>query len=304
MQELLSQLASYGYPARIVPITHLDDLQEEFEGRLRQGLIDPELSQTYLAGIAFSPPSSLPEARSIIVVAVPQPQVRVTFAWDGEAVPAIVPPTYPEREMDMRVAALLKEVLETAGYGVAEAVLPKKLLAVRSGLATYGKNNITYIPGLGSFYGLVTAYSDMPAPDDPWQEAQMMDGCENCSACRSHCPTGAIAVDRFLLHAERCISFHNEKPAAVSFPEWMDASWHNCLVGCLHCQRVCPANRDVWTWVEEGVAFSRGETAMLLMGLPFDQLPAATNEKLERVNLDAYADVLPRNLNALLRQGG
>jgi epoxyqueuosine reductase len=82
----------------------------------------------------------------------------------------------------------------------------------------------------------------------------------------------------------------------------MDPSWHNCLVGCLLCQRVCPENRDVRHWVEEGAEFSRSETAMLLMGIPFDELPAATAEKLERVNLDAYAEVLPRNLNALVRQ--
>jgi epoxyqueuosine reductase len=304
MEELLTQLRNQGYQARVVSIRHLGDLQEAFEGPLRQGLIDPELYQAYLADTSFSPPSSLPEARSMIVVAVPQPQTRITFARDGEPVPATVPPTYPERKMDMRVLELLRRILEPVGYRVAQAVLPKKLLAVRSGLAAYGKNNITYIPGLGSFFGLVAVYSDVPALDDHWQEPQMMEGCENCSACRNHCPTGAIAADRFLLHAERCISFHNEKPGAVPFPAWMETSWHNCLVGCLHCQRLCPANRDVWRWVEDGAAFSQEETALLLQGHPFDQLPAAIVEKLELLNLDRYAEVLPRNLNALLRERG
>jgi epoxyqueuosine reductase len=302
VKELLRKLMEVGYQARVVSTDHLAELQEEFEGRLRQGLIDPELHQTYLAGISFSPPSDLLEARSIIVVTVPQPRTRITFAWDGEPVTATVPPTYPERQMDSRVHAQLRRILEPAGYGVVEAVLPKKLLAVRTGLAVYGRNNITYVPGLGSFFGLVTAYSDVPVLNDHWQEAQMLERCENCFACRKHCPTGAIAADRFLLHAERCISFHNEKPSTVPFPTWLAPSWHNCLVGCLHCQKVCPENREVWKRVEDGVTFSRGETAMLLMGLPLDQLPAATVEKLERVNLDAYAEVLSRNLNALLRQ--
>ena len=130
----------------------------------------------------------------------------------------------------------------------------------------------------------------------------MLESCQNCSACLRHCPVGAITAERFLLHAERCITFHNEKPVDVPFPAWMDPAWHNCLVGCLHCQRVCPENREVWPWVEEGAEFSQEETALLLEGLPFDQLPAATAEKLERLDLDAFVDILPRNLNALLRQ--
>lgn len=130
----------------------------------------------------------------------------------------------------------------------------------------------------------------------------MLERCRDCSACRRHCPTGAIAPDRFLLHAERCITFHNEKPADVPFPAWMDSAWHNCLVGCLHCQRVCPENRTVWSWVEEGAEFSREETAMFLEGTPFDQIPADTADKLELLDLDGFIELFPRNLGALLYQ--
>jgi epoxyqueuosine reductase len=129
-----------------------------------------------------------------------------------------------------------------------------------------------------------------------------MERCQQCTACLQFCPSGAICADRFLLHAERCISFHNEKPGAVPFPEWIDPSWHNCLVGCLHCQRVCPENKLVRHQVEGKEAFSHEETSVLLEGVPFDQLPALTVERLRRANLDAYADPLPRNLGALLRK--
>jgi epoxyqueuosine reductase len=183
---------------------------------------------------------------------------------------------------------------------VAKAILPKKLLAVRSGLAAYGKNNITYVPEMGSFHGLVAAYSDLPAPEDNWRPAQMLEACQKCSACLRHCPTDAITSDRFLLHAERCITYHNEKPSEVPFPAWMDPFWHNCLVGCLHCQRVCPQNREMWQWVQDGAEFSQEETALLLEGIPFDQLPPAVADKLERLEMDSYAQVLSRNLNALL----
>jgi epoxyqueuosine reductase len=301
MEELFSQLEERGYKGRVVAIQHLGGLQEEIEGRYREGLFDQELYQTYLAAFTFCPPDSLPEARSIIVVAVPQPQTGVTFTWNGERVRFIMPPTYFEQGTENRVRELLARLLKPAGYRVAEAVLPKKLLAARSGLAAYGKNNISYVPGMGSFYGLVVVYSDLPAQEDHWREPQMMESCRNCSACLRHCPVGAITSERFLLRAERCITFHNEKPGDVPFPAWIDPSWHNCLIGCLHCQRVCPQNREFLHWVEERVEFSQEETALLLQGVALDQLPPATVKKLEQSDVIKLLDVLPRNLGVLLK---
>lgn len=302
--KLFSQLTEQGYQGRIVSIEHLADLHAEIDGRHKQGVLDPELYETYLSEFAFRPPDTLPEAKSIIVVAAPQPRVRVTFGWDGGPVHTDIPPTYGERKKDRHFRELLAQVLEPAGYRIAKARLPKKLLATRCGLAAYGKNNITYVSGLGSFHGLVAVYSDVPVSEDHWQEPKMMERCENCSACQRHCPAGAIAAYRFLLHAERCITFHNEKPVDVPFPAWLDPAWHNCLVGCLHCQRVCPENREVWPWVEEGAEFSAEETALLLEGHPFDQLPEGTAEKLERLDIEWHTKLLPRNLKALLDQRG
>ena len=296
------QLTEMGIQGRMVPIEHLADLREEIEGRYQQGMLDPELYELYLAEFDFWLPDTLPEARSILVLAVPQPRVRVTFGWNGGAVQADIPPTYGEDKKDRRVRELLARILAPAGARIVEAHLPKKLLATRCGLAAYGQNNITYVPGLGSFYGLVVVYSDLPVQEDPWQEPSMMERCETCSACLRHCPTGAIARYRFLLHAERCLTFHNEKPAGVPFPAWLDPAWHNCLVGCLHCQRVCPENRAVWPWVEEGARFLPEETALLLEGCPADRLPEGTAQKLERLDVEGLQDLLPRNLKALLDQ--
>ena len=300
-RELLRQLNERGYKGTIVPIQHLRDLQEEIEGQRRQRLLDEELYQEYLAAFSFSPPESLPQARSLIVVAVPQPQIQATFTWNAGPLRLIVPPTYlAAQQVDNQVKGLLAETLRQEGYQVALAVVPKKLLAVRSGLGAYGKNNICYVDGMGSFHRLVALYSDLPCPEDNWQKLRMMESCQNCSACLHHCPAGAITSERFLLHAERCITFHNEKPTDVPFRAWMDPSWHNCLVGCMTCQRVCPQNQDVLDWVEEGPEFSREETTMLLHGDTLDQLPAATAEKLERSDMVTLLDVLPRNLGIFL----
>jgi epoxyqueuosine reductase len=88
----------------------------------------------------------------------------------------------------------------------------------------------------------------------------------------------------------------------LPFPEWLDPSWHNCLMGCLHCQRVCPENKNVVEWIEEGAEFSSEETALLLEGVPLCQLPAATVEKMEQTDLVSIMYALPRNLEVLLKR--
>jgi len=301
--KLLQALEERGYRGRVVSIQRLHDLQEGIETHYREGLLDETFFRNYLSDFVFSPPDSLPEARSLIVVAVPDPQIRFTFTWNGKQMSIIVPPTYlHSRRTDKQVEDALAEILEPEGYRVAQAMLPKKLLAVRSSLAAYGKNNITYVPGMGSFHRLVAFYSNLPCPQDDWQESRMMERCQSCSACLRNCPTGAITTERFLLRAERCISLHNEEPGEIPFPAWLDASWHNCLVGCLHCQSICPESKDFLEWVEEGAEFSAEETALLVEGVPLAQLPAAMIRKLEQSDLADMLDILPRNLKVLLER--
>jgi epoxyqueuosine reductase len=303
--KLIHQLEERGYRGRVVSVQRFHDLQRGIETPHREGLLDAAFYQERLTEFVFKPPENLPEARSLIVVAAGQPQIRFTFTWDGKRIPLIVPPTYLHwRESDKQVEDVLAEILEPGGYRVAQAALPKKLLAVCSGLAAYGKNNIAYIAGMGSFHRLAAFYSDLPCQQDSWQEPNMMERCQRCSACLRKCPTGAITSERFLLRAERCITFHNEEPCDVPFPEWLDPAWHNCLVGCLHCQRVCPENKDFLPWVEEGAEFSSEETALLVEGVLLDQLPVPTVEKLERWDLVDLLDVIPRNLKVVFERIG
>jgi epoxyqueuosine reductase len=81
----------------------------------------------------------------------------------------------------------------------------------------------------------------------------------------------------------------------------VDPAWHNCLVGCMLCQRVCPENKEVLGWVEEGAEFSQEETALLLEGVPPSQLPDLLMEKLARWDLVDLLDILPRNLGVFQR---
>jgi hypothetical protein len=52
-------------------------------------------------------------------------------------------------------------------------------------------------------------------------------------------------------------------------------------------------------WIEEKEEFSQKETALLLEGVPRDQLPVATTRKLENLDLLEDIDRPPRNLGVL-----
>ncbi|MEE9378294.1 MAG: hypothetical protein V3V33_09695 [Candidatus Lokiarchaeia archaeon] len=79
----------------------------------------------------------------------------------------LIPPTYLYGlKVINEMIEFLTEILKPGEYNVAYARLPQKTLAVRSGLAEYGRNNITYIPGMGSFHRLTTLYSDFPTEED------------------------------------------------------------------------------------------------------------------------------------------
>jgi epoxyqueuosine reductase len=301
--EMFVRLRERGYQARMVPISQLQLLKKEINSLRNCGLLESEFYQHRLAWFNFQVPEDLPEAQSLIVVAVPRPQTRAIFTWNGQRRPLIIPPTYTAYDgVAKQVENFLAKILGEKGYASTGTALPLKLLAVRSGLGQYGRNNICYVSGMGSFLQLVAVYSDMPYEEDGWQEATMMKSCKECELCRRACPTGAISSDRFLLRAERCISYHNEKKGDVPFPKWMHASWHNCIVGCMLCQRVCPQNKELVQWIGEEAEFSEEETTLILQGASKDKLPVTTLRKLEHLSLVDYLNCLPRNLGVFFNK--
>ena len=296
---LYKSIEKQGFQGKIVSIAHLKELQKEIEVHRKKGLLDKELYDAYLASFDFEGQRKLAGANSLIIISVPQPQVRIVFVREDKSYPVIIPPTYCF-STDDQVADLLEAHLGPQGYRLRKVRLPQKLLAVRSGLAQYGKNNITYVKGSGSFHRPVVFISDFPCESDGWGEPTVMGPCEKCSACVKTCPTAAVGSDRFLLHAERCLTFLNERPQ--DFPGWLSPAWHNSLVGCMICQKVCPANKDVLKWAESGAAFDNAETDLILNGVSEEQLPQETFEKLKKQGMMAYYDVLGRNLKTLIEK--
>jgi epoxyqueuosine reductase len=295
---ICSKLEGKGYRGTMLPIEHVAQLKYEIEECLSQKKIDAGLYEKYLSSFKFDATASLPKACSIIITAAPQPQRKVTFHFNGQTYPVIIPPTY-YADTDKQIRKMLQNILDSNDYQLYPAALPLKLLAVCSGMAKYGKNNIAYVEGLGSFIRLKAFLSDMPTDRGEWLEPQVMKECDRCKACLKECPTRAIVLDRFLIHAERCITFLNEW--GEEFPEWINPAWHNSLVGCMKCQLVCPVNKRFIKWVEEGEAFSEAETELILDGVPLERIPSETAHKLNRGYMLDYLDVLPRNLRALLK---
>lgn len=295
---ICSKLEERGYRGAVLPIEHVAQLKHEIKKRLSQKEIAAGLYEKYLSRFKFDVTTNVPGTCSIIMTAAPQPQRKTTFHFNGQTYPVIIPPTY-YADTDDRIKRILRNILSSNGYQLHRAALPVKLLAAYSGMARYGKNNIAYVEGLGSFVRLAAFLSDMPTDGTDWLKPQAMKECDKCKACLKACPAGAIVPARFLIHAERCITLLNE--GSGDFPEWIDPAWHNSLVGCMKCQLVCPVNKSLVKWVEEGETFNEAETEFILNGVPLDRLPSETAGKLKRSYMAEYLDVLPRNLRALLK---
>jgi epoxyqueuosine reductase len=298
-QQIMRKLEISGYQARMVSISHLPEIQDAVTNLVKQGLLDKSLYEKWK--IYFQVNLEMPEASSIITIAMPQPITRLRFCWQGVDYPVDIPPTYFSQMDDPRAIEILDQTLIPDGYKIVRARLAQKTLAVRGGLAKYGRNNITYVPGIGSFYRLISFYTDWDCQEDHWQEPKAMKACENCSLCLRNCPTGCIPEDRFLIHAENCLTRINE--SEEDFPDWIQPGWHNALIGCLRCQVVCPVNKPYLNRIVQGPVFSENETALILNKTPAEKLPSELRQTLDSLILDEIYPLMARNLRALIQKG-
>ena len=296
---LTFEFEKYSSRFRNVSTIHLPELKEGID-RLRQ---EENISEKFYAEIQsyfhFEVPAVLPTAKSIIIIAVPQKLTLLSFIFNGKNHELVVPPTYIYGEVVDTCKMILGKVLEGTKSRIASAALPKKLLAVRSGLGKYGRNNICYVEGMGSFHRLEAFYTDYLFGEDNWQEKKVMESCNNCFNCEHSCPTKSITTERFLIYAEKCLTRLNENEG--NFPQWLSPQSHNALVGCMKCQIVCPENKEFIKAKDKGEVFTEEETEMILKGIPKDELPQELYKKLKRLNMDEYYSVLPRNLSVLIK---
>ena len=285
---------------RTLSIVHLKELQKEIDEWKKNGFITEKFFKQNYSEFSFQPPATHPKTSSIIVIGFPQKMFPVEFSYKGKRYQTTLGSNYVCSEIRTTCKEILSRILEKKGYAIDRAVLPLKLLAVKSGLAKYGKNNICYIDGMGSFTRLEAYYTDYEFPTDDWHEKQLMKSCTTCSLCQQTCPTRCIPKDRILIHADRCLTHLNENQG--DFPSWVSKQSHNALVGCMRCQIVCPQNKKFLQMNKQSIIFTEEETTSMLQKTPRDGIPKALAEKLLRFGIDEYYTLFARNLSVLMNK--
>ncbi len=286
---------------KTINITHLPDLQTELTTWLHDGLISKKFYEQNYGQFSYHSPSTFPDAQSIIIIGIPSKVTRIEFFHHNIRYETIIPPTYRFSEIRASCKEILSKVLGANGYAVERAILPMKLLAVKSGLAKYGRNNICYVDGMGSYTRLEAFYTTYSFPADDWGEKELMKACDSCPLCRAACPTHCIPDDRILIHADQCLTYFNENLG--DFPAVVPPDAHNALIGCMRCQTVCPQNKKRLAYDPEIITFTEEETTCILQNISREDIPESLTKKLK--DLDMYDDYpeLPRNLTVLIQKG-
>mgnify|MGYP001075975284 CR=1 FL=1 len=279
----------------------ITEAKEDLWGRIQRGEFDPDFCASELDGLAKL--ESLPTGMTVVMVALPRPAHRLGFDLaevGGGRLDAILPPTY------LRYQATIEEVRQDLernglpGARVEHLHGPCKALATRIGLARYGRNNLAYVEGMGSYLQLCAFLTDAPLPEGSRSEdPALLPQCQDCERCSKACPTGAITRERVLLRGERCLTHINE--GSRDWPAWASNQRHHSLIGCLLCQKACPANASLPT-EDTGLCFSARETAALAAWpepLP-PSLEDGVRRKLAWLGQPSLYPVLGRNLAALL----
>jgi epoxyqueuosine reductase len=229
--------------------------EQVIKERIAEGLMDglPWFT-AQRAEVACQPAALLPEARSIIALALcylseqpaaqqPGPprgrisryawgddyhdlitsRVRQFTAWLSEATQSLVPPLQTHLFVD-------------SGRMVDRAV------ARRAGLGWYGKNTNILTRGWGSWVFLAEIVTNLPLEEEAFDQP-LQAHCGKCEICLHACPTGALPAP-YVLDNRRCISYLTIELRG-SIPLELRPLMGNLIFGCDICQEVCPVNQVV-----------------------------------------------------------
>jgi len=298
----------FKYKYRTVSADHLEELQEDIDKLRRAGkLSNNEVYRSYIDSKKFEVPENLPNAKSIVTLAIFSKLALVNFHLDGMKHEIMIPPNYYDdgTTFEEFENLILKEIIKEPGYKVEYTnKLHVKLLAVRTGLGKYGRNNICYVDEWGSMINLFAFFTDFQFEEDNWTDIKMMDQCENCTICIKNCPTDAIPTlsdENFIINAGKCISVYNEINGVI--PDWIPSDAHNALIGCMRCQKPCPSNHEVIKITEKMEDVTEKETKMILDGITDEKKVNSLSKKLKMFSpsdADKVIPVLKRNLEVLI----
>ncbi|MBN2206692.1 MAG: 4Fe-4S dicluster domain-containing protein [Candidatus Aminicenantes bacterium] len=255
-----------GLRAAVLDVDALAAVQNRLETLRGAGAFNPRFFESYLSGFRYLRDSAVSDPRGLILVAAPRPAHVVVFRLPDRELEAVLPPTYVKyRPFSEELLDALRADIGLATSDVDLLSAPLKTLSAAAGLIRFGRNNIGYAPGWGSYFqlvGFVTRFPLAPETAPLGIEDRGLDACEGCDRCLRACPTGAITEARFLLRAETCLTLASETYDLGPRP--LRPAPHNCLMGCLVCQEVCPVNKGLLKRERTGLVFPASETEALL----------------------------------------
>ena len=301
-------MKDFDYKFKTISVKHLPELQDDIDKLRSEGkLSDNEIYRSYIDSKKFKVPENLPDAKCIIILAIFTKLGLVNLHLNGKKHELMIPPQYYDDELTYEGIkdVVMTEIIKEPGYKTELATkLHLKLLAVRSGLGKYGRNNICYVDEMGSLIKLIAYFTDYKFKEDNWAEIKMMDLCKNCKICMNNCPTNAISTtpeDNFVINAGRCITLYNE--IAGEFPDWIPSDAHNALKGCMRCQLTCPGNGEAIKKPERFDDITEEEIKRILEGNVDENLLSALSDRIKMFSHSNAEKAFPsfkRNLKVLL----
>jgi epoxyqueuosine reductase len=300
-----SQIPPYQY--RTLPVSRFPELQSEYDRtRNVESLTRNKAFRDQISPLSFKLPADFSNAKSVVVIAAFAKSMYVNFTLDGTPFRVLVPPQY---YMDGLNAANLKgivqnEILKDANRRVVDFTtrVPLKLLAGHSGLGRYGRNNLIFVDGMGSYNLLYAFLTDYQFPEDNWTGLNVLEHCQRCDHCDRICPTACISRSNFGINIDKCLTLYNENPG--DFPNWILRSSHHALMGCVRCQEPCPVNRGIAEISGTLEDISEEETRKILKGAPDDMLLKNLQRKLKQFPATKSKETFPiltRNFSILAK---
>jgi epoxyqueuosine reductase len=274
------QEIEYKYQFRSVSVEHVKQVKEWFDSLRRDKKLGSNPNFQSYIGFEFDHTKILKNARSLIVMSRKYGLASVTFKYKGKDIVILIPSGYWDDyfSFDKAKALLRKDVFKGREVALEWSKLPLKTMAVRSGLAEYGLNNISFVKDFGSFHELLGFYTDQEM-EDQWGPLKTMPFCKGCSICKKACPTKCIRDEEFVIDIDHCLTLYNELPNA--FPEWLPENVHHTMVGCLKCQWDCPANSGHTSQITNLATLTEEETSLILNQTKDEKLQKQIQEKLK-----------------------
>lgn len=290
---------------RAVSCKHLSELQADVDQlRAANKIHHNKVFQSYIDGFQYQIPKDFPEAKFVIIVAVSKPIAQIQFRYKNKSYNVYIGAPYYESGYNAEIVqeSLRKRINLPSQHKLEyHWRLHEKLLAVRSGLGKYGRNNICYVGDMGCFLNLYAFFTDYEGFSDSWDEIQTMKYCESCKICLDNCPTGAIRETEFVIDISKCLPLYNEIQGI--FPPWIPKTAHHTLMGCLKCQLTCPGNHKAIKNITILEGMNEIETQMILDGnIPKEHLDEVCRKlkMFKPKNVDYSLPTISRNLKAII----